>query len=240
MFTVSSFSNPNVHALQTTRKGGFSQTPFDSMNLGENTGDEAVEQNIRQLTKTAKLPHSPLFLNQIHSSSVVEYSAKPQTKQDADACFTRASGVVCAVLTADCLPILLSSKSENLVAAIHCGWRGLHQDILAKTIAKMQTKTVDLEAWLGPSISYKAYEVGEDFRENFVSANAELAHAFYRDKRQKWHADLKKIAQIQLQNLGVQQITQSPFCTFENNSLFFSYRKNQKTGRMASMIWIEP
>jgi YfiH family protein len=242
MFTVDSFTKSGIKSIQSTRLGGVSEEPYASMNLGINTEDKHVAENLKLIAYKGKLPHSPVFLSQVHGNHVVEYIQAPQKhgEHDADACFTRKENVVCAVLTADCLPVLLSSKTEKLVAAIHCGWKGLHKNIIAETIKKMKVDSKDLEAWMGPCISYKAYQVGEDFRDNFVKVNKEYAHAFYQDKKKKWHADLKKIAQMQLQDLGVESLSQSPFCTFENNSLFYSYRKNNITGRMASMIWIEP
>lgn len=126
-----------------------------------------------------------------------------------------------------------------MVAAIHCGWRGLFADILSNTFNKLASNPQDLECWLGPCISYKPYRVSADFREKFVLKNKEFAHCFYRNKKGGWHADLKKIAVLQLESLGIQAITQSPYCTHDNKSMFYSYRRDKTTDRMASLIWIK-
>lgn len=240
MFKISSFNNSKISAIQTTRRGGMSLSPYDSMNMGINTADPEVGKNIACLKNQNNLPHSPMFLTQTHSNKVVEYNAPPKNhnEHEADACFTREKNTICAILTADCLPVLLSSKTEPLVAAIHCGWKGLHANIIKSTLNKIAVDAGQLQAWLGPCISYKAYEVSEELRTKFVKTNQELAHCFYQNKKGKWHADLKKIAVTQLNQLGITEISQSPFCTFENNSLFYSYRKQPETGRMASMIWL--
>ena len=241
MFVINCFSNPKVKAVQTTRRGGVSQKPYDSMNLGVNTEDSNVPDNLKILTKKANLPMTPKFLSQVHGKKAIEYTETPKSHGEhlADACFARNHESICAILTADCLPILLSSKTQDYVAAIHCGWQGLYQNLIEETLTASSINGEDIEAWLGPCISYKAYQVGEDFRQKFVESDKSYAHAFYQDKKNNWHADLKKIAIIQLEKLGVTQITQAPFCTYDNKDLFYSYRKNKITGRMASLIWLE-
>ena len=235
------FSHKAIKSIQTTRLGGHSSKPYDTMNLGVFGKDESAQANLLTLTKEQKLPHTPVFMQQTHTDKVVEYgdSAQEHGLIQADACFTRKANIICTVLTADCLPVLISDKNASIVAAIHCGWRGLYANILKKCIAKMGVNGKDLLCWLGPCISYKPYRVDENFRKQFVLQNKELAHCFYRDRRGSWHADLKKIARIQLQQLGVGNISQSPYCTHDNKNLFYSYRRDTETGRMASMIWID-
>ncbi len=232
------FTSKAIDSMQTTRHGGQSLKPYDSMNLGIFGGDKMVNENIQLITD---VPHKPIFMQQAHSNKVVEYSHIPEHHGQfvADACFTREKNIVCSVLTADCLPVLIADTQASVVAAVHCGWRGLYSDILENTLAELNCDNTDLQCWLGPCISYKPYRVDADFREKFVSKNREFAHCFYLDKKNKWHADLKKIAVTQLEALGVSQITQSPYCTYDNKHLFFSYRRDGETGRMASMIWLK-
>ena len=196
---------------------------------------------MKLLTKVYDLPHTPMFLKQIHSANVEEYKMAPKSHGliKADACFTKQKNVICAVLTADCLPVLMTDTNSSVVAAVHCGWRGLYANILEATIKKLKVNNESLMCWLGPCISYKPYRVDEKFRENFVKMDSQLAHCFYRNNKGGWHADLKKIALTQLVKLGVKQITQSPYCTFDNKNLFYSYRRDGETGRMASMIWLD-
>jgi YfiH family protein len=136
------------------------------------------------------------------------------------------------------LPVLIADKQATTVAAVHCGWRGLYSEILKNTIEKLGKNPEDLLCWLGPCISYKPYRVDEKFRQQFVQKDSEYAHSFYRSQKGTWHADLKKIAVHQLESLGVKEITQSPYCTHGNKNLFYSYRRDGETGRMASMIWL--
>ncbi|HOP21589.1 MAG TPA: peptidoglycan editing factor PgeF [Gammaproteobacteria bacterium] len=229
-----------IQMLQTTRVGGYSDKPYDSLNLGVFGKDPKVIENIEFLTHKNSLPHSPVFMQQIHTDNIIEYTNAPQKhgQFQADACFTYQKNIICAVLTADCLPVLIADKDATVVAAIHCGWKGLFSEILPKTITKMQVNPSQLQCWLGPCISYKPYEVSDDFRQNFITKDKEYAHCFYLDAKNKWHADLKKIAVYQLQQFGVKEIVQSPYCTYDNKGLFYSYRRDGETGRMASMIWL--
>jgi YfiH family protein len=238
MFKPDFFQSKHVNALQTTRMGGVSQKPYQSMNLGVFGEDSDVSKNIDVLSK--QTPHQPVFMQQVHGNKVVEYLQIPKRhgEQKADACYTREKGIVCAVLSADCLPVLITDKENSVVAAVHCGWRGLHANILKETLCKMEINPKDLLCWLGPCISYKPYRVDEEYRQRFVKQNIEFTHCFYRGAKGHWHADLKKIAVTQLEALGVESIVQSPYCTFENKAMFYSYRRDKDTGRMASLIWL--
>jgi len=226
-----------VKSIQTTRLGGQSSKPYNSMNLGVFGEDSQALQNIKLLNN---LPHTPVFMEQIHGNKVVQYQQVPLShgQDKADACFTYEKNTICAVLTADCLPVLITDKEATVAAAVHCGWRGLYADILANTLSKLKVHPEKLSCWLGPCISYKPYRVDAEFRKKFVLKNKEFAHCFYLNKKKSWHADLKKIAVTQLEHLGVKHIAQSPYCTFENKNLFYSYRRDGETGRMASMIWL--
>jgi len=235
------FQSKNIRSFQSTRLNGVSKKPYNSMNLGVFGNDPEAQLNVELIEKNINLPHSPVFLKQVHSNTVVEYLEKPkkQGENSADACYTRKKGIICAVLSADCLPVLIADKHATVVAAVHCGWRGLYSDILKNTIKKLDINNADLQCWLGPCISYKPYRVDESFRERFVKKDRQTSHCFYRNKKGGWHADLKKIAVQQLENLGVKDITQTPYCTHDNKNLFFSYRRDNETGRMASFIWLE-
>jgi len=235
------FQNKNVKSIQSTRMGGISMKPYDYMNLGVFGNDKSTKTNVNLFAQINDLPHNPIFLNQVHSNKIVEYFKPPKThgEQDADACFTKQKNIICAVLSADCLPVLIADKQATVVAAVHCGWRGLYSDILQQTVKSLAINPKDLQCWLGPCISFKPYRVDEKFREKFVKKNNQLSHCFYRNKKGGWHADLKKIAVSQLESLGVIEITQTPYCTHDNKNLFYSYRRDQETGRMASLIWLE-
>jgi YfiH family protein len=234
-------NDKSINSLQTTRIGGMSQKPYDSLNLGVFGKDKTQAlKNIALLIESHKLPHSPVFLEQVHGNDVVEYVDQPKQHGSikADACFTRQKGVICSVLTADCLPVLITDKQSTVVAAIHCGWKGLYSEIISEMVKTLNVIPEDLYCWLGPCISYKPYRVDEIFRQKFVFKDKEYAHSFYQNKKGGWHADLKKIAVYQLNKLGITAITQSPYCTFDNKNLFYSYRRDGETGRMASMIWL--
>jgi YfiH family protein len=234
------FTHKTIKTLQTTRHGGISQKPYDSLNLNTFSEDKLAPENLLKLSKEQGLPHVPVFMQQVHTNKVTEYKQAPQTHGEviADACFTTKPNIICAILTADCLPILISDKNASVVAAIHCGWRSLHADIIKQTLIKLAVNNADLYCWLGPCISYKPYRVDAAFREKFTLKDKQFAHCFYRNKKGGWHADLKKIAVTQLQASGVKFISQSPYCTHDNKSLFYSYRRDGETGRMASMIWL--
>ncbi len=235
------FTNIAIQSLQTTRMGGRSTKPFDSLNLGVFGPDKTNGLiNLESLYHSQNLPHKPVFLQQIHGNKVVEYTDSPKTQGEiqADACFTKHKQVICTVLTADCLPVLLADKKATVVAAVHCGWKGLYSEILKNTINNMAIDPQELQCWLGPCISYKPYRVDVEFRQKFVNKDKQYAHSFYQNKKGGWHADLKKIAVYQLESLGVKEIAQSPYCTHDNKNLFYSYRRDGETGRMASMIWL--
>lgn len=231
----------NIKAFTTTRKGGVSKFPFASFNLAQHVGDNIfhVEKNRQLLIEYFNLPSAPLYLNQIHSTSVISL---PYTKKniDADAVYTNQPNQVCAVMTADCLPLLVTNKEGNEVAAIHAGWRGLCNGIIENTINMFDSARNEIYVWLGPAISQKAFQVGEEVREQFVSYNQDAISAFKKDELHngKYFADLFKLAEQRLHALGITNIFGGDHCTFTENENFFSYRKEKNTGRMLSLIWI--
>ena len=228
----------NVRSLSTTRIGGCSKAPWDSLNLGSNTGDnpEAVAAN-RARVRDA-LPTEPAWLNQVHGNAVVELDAQSADLQ-ADAAISRRSGLVCAVLTADCLPLLLCEKSGSAVAAVHCGWRGLAADIIERSIRSLGYPAEQLIAWMGPAIGPEHYEVGMEVFEAFTENSAEAGGAFTPGRPAHWQLDLYALARIDLVRLGVSAVYGGGFCTYSDAGQFFSYRRDGETGRQASLIWLE-
>lgn len=239
-----------VCAWQSTR--GVGALPYGGFNLGSHVGDapEQVQANRHRLL--AQLPASPIWLNQVHGIRVLELpltsAATSSNPPEADAVMTQTPGIVCAVMTADCLPVLLSDKGGRVVGAAHAGWRGLAAGVLEALVGSMASRVQaapdELLAWLGPAIGPDAFEVGDDVREAFIALNAENRQYFKpaatarAGKAAKWLADLSGLASAKLQSMGLREITQSGLCTYTQADQFYSYRRDNVTGRMASMIWI--
>ena len=227
-----------ISALSTTRKGGVSVAPFDSFNVGLHVGDDeqAVLANRELLTN--QLPNPAVWLNQIHSSDVVVIDEGSDLNQvrSADALYTRLAKQPLAIMTADCLPVLLCSSTGDEIAAVHGGWRGLAQGILANTIAHFKASPSDIIAWFGPAIGPSEFEVGQEVKACFCELNANHQHAFT-PRGDKYLADIYLLARQQLARLGVVSIFGGEHCTVSDKSQFFSYRRDGETGRMASLIW---
>lgn len=235
----------NVKAFSTTRLGGVSVGPFSGLNLGSHVSDEldAVLKNRQRLTDFSALPRSPFWLNQTHSTRVVSlpYLHKDSIP-DADASITSTSKEVCCVMTADCLPVLICDKSGTQVAAIHAGWRGLLDGIIENTLSLFNAPANELLIWLGPAISQAAFQVGGDVRDQFIQHDSEAHLAFIADKMpNKWRADIYTLAKQRLITKGIlsNDIFGGEYCTYEDPSLFYSYRRNGKTGRQAALIYLE-
>jgi len=229
----------NVHAYTTTRQGGISSIPYDSFNLADHVGDDDnhVNSNREKLSKDLGLPHPPKWIKQVHGTHVVK-AETIKNVPEADASMTIKADVVCAVLTADCLPVLLCNRQGNEVAAIHAGWRGLAAGIIENTINAMQTPGKDLLAWLGPANGPTAYEIGQDAYDQLTKADSKSASAFQPLHDNKWLGNLYELAKIRLNTAGVKNIYGGNFCTFSDSERFFSYRRaGGTTGRMASLIW---
>ena len=230
----------NISALTTTRLGGYSKPPFDNNNLAFHVEDNAadVEKNRQQLVELLNLPNEPVWLEQTHTNDCV-IPEKDQNR-NADAATTQSVKHPLVILTADCLPIVLCNQQGTEIAAIHAGWRGLCNGIIENTIAKMQSSPSDLIAWIGPAISQKHYETGEEVYKSFTNKYAASKSAFKPSKPNKWFANLSLIAEQVLNSLGVTAVYQSNLCTFEPKNDLYSYRRASQTGRIATLIWFNP
>ena len=226
----------NVHAAATFRTGGFSQNFYASFNLAQHVGDEpaAVAKNRLLLREALDLPSEPAWLSQIHSSIAVEaFPGMPLI--EADASYSAHPGIVCVVMTADCLPVLLCSSDGMEIAAIHAGWRGLLAGIIDNTVFAMQTRK--LYAWFGPAIGPGCFEVGGEVRSAFVARSQDFESCFIQCSENKWLADIYQLARFNLAQLGITQTYGGGFCTFTDQEKFYSYRRDKNTGRMATLIW---
>lgn len=229
----------NVRALATTRAVGASRGCYAGMNLAEHVGDDrrAVEQNRDALRK--HLPAEPHWLEQVHGTAVVDIESAPPSAR-ADGAVARTGRRVCAVLTADCLPVLLAARAGGVVGVAHAGWRGLAGGIIEATIARMGLPGADVLAWLGPGISQAAYEVGTDVYESFVRPDPGARKAFQDRGAGKFEADLYALARRRLGAAGVTAVYGGGFCTYREPDRFYSYRRDgAATGRMATLIWME-
>ena len=230
---------PGVTALTTIRPGGISRGPFASMNLAAHVGDdpEAVAANRRALRAALDLPAEPLWLNQVHGTGVVDAgNGAGEATPEADAAVSVVAGKACAVLTADCLPVLLAAKDGRAVAAAHAGWRGLAAGVLEAAVARLGVPPDTLLAWLGPAISQAAFEVGDEVRAAFVAADPEAAAAFLPNAAGRWQADLYALARRRLSAAGVAAVYGGGECTYDDSGRFYSYRREARCGRMASII----
>lgn len=228
-----------VRALITTRHGGASVGECASLNLAQHVGDDpaAVAENRRRLA--AWLPGEPLWLNQVHGTGIVEADRAPQGAT-ADASMTRQPGTVCAVMTADCLPILLCDEAASVVAVAHAGWRGLAAGVIEAVLYAMACPAGQVLAYLGPAIGPASFEVGDDVRTVFLARDGHAASAFVPHGEGKWLADLYALARSRLSRLGVSRVFGGGFDTFADQERFFSYRRSPCSGRMASLLWLEP
>lgn len=223
-----------VRALVTTRHGGVSRGPYESLNLATHVGDDpaAVARNRERLR--AHLPAEPVWLGQVHGTRVQDAS---QGSARADAAYARKRELVCAVMTADCLPVLFCDRHANVVAAAHAGWRGLAAGVLEATVSAMAAQPEDILAWLGPAIGPHSFAVGDEVRAKFVEADSASTAAFVR-QGDRWLADLYALARLKLHAVGIERIFGGGACTFRDRERFFSYRRDGETGRMASLVWL--
>ncbi|MBI2383590.1 MAG: peptidoglycan editing factor PgeF [Gammaproteobacteria bacterium] len=231
---------PRVRAAVTTRRGGVSQGPYGSFNLAQHVGDDpdAVAENRRRLRDALKLPGEPKWLNQVHGTRVVQ--APCAGTPAADAAFTDDAGTVCAIMTADCLPVLLCDERGIVVGAAHAGWRGLAGGVLEATVAGMAVGPRRLLAWLGPAIGPYAFEVGEDVRQAFLASDPGAGACFETAPAAgKLFCDLYGLARRRLHAAGVERVYGGGRCTYSEPQSFFSYRRDRECGRMASLIWLE-
>jgi len=233
-----------VQAVSTLRAGGVSGSPYQGLNLGDHVGDDliAVGENRRRLEQTLKLPSSPIWLKQVHGTSVIEVAGIQSLDIEADAALTTQSGIVCAVLTADCLPLLFCDRQGTRVAAVHAGWRGLAAGIVESAVQALAVPADDLLVWLGPAIGSAVFEVGAEVRDIFIAHDRAAQQAFhYRPQpsgRDCYLADIYLLARMRLQLLGVEAIYGGQYCTYSDSAAFYSYRRDGVTGRQASLIWM--
>jgi len=225
-----------VHAAATLRTGGVSVGTFNSLNAALHVGDNAdwVRQNRVIIKDMLGLPSEPVWLEQIHGDRVVD-AASVDLLQQADASYTDKPGIVCAVMTADCLPLLVCAPDGSRVAAIHAGWRGLLAGVISNTLAVIASS--DALVWLGPAIGPDCFEVGDDVREAFLNKAIAFTAAFKPQGKGKWLADIYQLARIDLAAQGINNIYGGVFCTFTEQQRFYSYRRDKETGRMAALIW---
>ncbi len=245
---------PGVGALATTRLGGLSQAPYDDgqggggLNLGRHVGDDdqVVERNRAILQQG--LPGRPAYISQVHGVAVVDAAQVGAGKPvlTADASFASAPGVVCTVMTADCLPVLFASLDGKVVGAAHAGWRGLAAGVLGATIAAMRDAGAgDITAWLGPAIGAQQFEVGPDVLDGFLAGAGHredairAAFAAYPGRPGKYLADIYALARVFLTAEGVSRVAGGTYCTASDATRFYSYRRDHVTGRQASLIWIK-
>jgi hypothetical protein len=227
----------NVRACVTTRGGGVSAAPFDTFNLGDHVDDDpaAVASNRAHLVDM--LGCQPAWLRQVHGIVVAE--ADPAVVVEADGNWTATPGIACTAMTADCLPALFCDRAGTRVAAAHAGWRGLAGGVLEATVKALNVAPQELLVWLGPAIGTSAFEVGVEVREAFVQQHAEAASAFVPSVNAgKFMADIYQLARIRLAAIGVTAVSGGGFCTY-SDPRFYSYRRSPRTGRFASLIWLQ-
>jgi YfiH family protein len=226
-----------VKCLITTRNGGGSAGGYASFNLGLRTGgDEAAVHANRQLLR-AWLPQDPKWLRQMHAADVVVADGLAGIPE-ADASIARNAGTVCAVMIADCLPVLLCDRTGSVVGIAHAGWRGLSSGVIENTVDMMGVARGELLAYLGPAIGPHAFEVGRDVHDAFVTHDPAAAIAFTPYRQGKWLADLFRLARLRLARCGIDQVFGGGLCTYDNPARFYSHRRDKVTGRMAALIWL--
>ena len=238
-----------IKAFCTTRHGGVSKLPFNTLNLGLNAGDDSVDVLHNRSIVRSYLPTEPLWLKQIHGVTVSTPGSRKTSSSkpfEADSAVTNIPNEVLSILTADCMPVLFASKNGDVIGAAHAGWRGLSGGVLENTVQEMLALSPDLSskdivAWMGPAIGPTAFEVGEDVLHAFDTLGSTILSKAFKPiagSSGKYLADLYLIARERLRLLGIEQIDGGDFCTFSDSEKFFSYRRDKETGRFASLIWI--
>jgi YfiH family protein len=226
-----------VRACVTTRLGGVSAPPFGPFNVASHVGDDPQAVAANRARLRALLPAEPVWLEQVHGTAVAD--ADCVTGATADASVARLPGHVCAVLTADCLPVLFCNRQATVVAAAHAGWRGLAGGVLANAVARMGCPPDDILAWLGPAIGPAAFEVGPEVRTAFIDRLPRAQDAFRPGQGDRLFADIYALARLELAQTGVHAVFGGGLCTVGQPGLFHSYRRDGVTGRMASLVWLD-
>ena len=247
--------SPWIRSAFSLRAGGVSEGGYGALNLGTHVGDDLsrVKENRQRLKAMLGLPAEPLWLKQVHGTTVFHARALHGEMAEADAVITKEQGLVLAIQVADCLPILFATDDGRWIGAAHAGWRGLVSGVIEATVSAIQAAAMQaadapigpasIQAWLGPCIGRQAFEVGEEVREAFLAAG-DPSDAFVANSRGRWQADLVLLAQRRLQRLGITQISGGQWCTASDPERFFSHRRESldggQSGRMAALIWMEP
>ena len=228
-----------VKAFTTTRSRGNSLAPYNNFNLGTHVGDDptAVDRNRQQLLSDLGLPSAPIWIKQVHGINAISLNTPHDGEPTADASYTHQTNQVCAVLTADCLPILLCNHQGTAVAAIHAGWRGLLAGIIDSTLSAMQLPGRELYAWLGPAIGPQAFEVNGEIVDSYIQRDPHNQAAFHKEGS-RWMGNLYQLATNNFAQCGVTQVYGGKLCTYNDEARFYSYRRDNITGRMATIIWI--
>lgn len=226
-----------VQARVTTRLGGVSRAPFDSFNPATHVGDDPQAVAANRALLRARLPAEPRWMDQVHGTDVLD--ADHDRCGSADASIARRPGSVCAVLTADCLPVLFCDRQGTVVAAAHAGWRGLAAGVLTQVVERMACAPADILAWLGPAIGPDAFEVGPEVRTVFMQRLPRAENAFRPGQGDRLYADIYQLARLELARAGVHAVHGGGLCTVQQGGLFHSYRRDGHCGRMASLVWLE-
>jgi hypothetical protein len=235
-----------VRAWVTERAGGASSGSYAALNLGVHVGDspERVAENRARLRAGVPLPSEPAWLEQVHGATVLDLDLDLDLDRDAvgaaDGAVTSRAGVVCAVLTADCLPVIFATRDGGRVGVAHAGWRGLLNGVLPAAVGALRSQPAEIVAWLGPAIGPASYEVGADVRDAYVACDARSSVAFTPNARGRWQADLYALARASLADAGVKDVHGGAFCTFAEAHRFFSHRREAPCGRFATLVWLEP
>ncbi len=238
----------NVHAVFTTRSGGVSAAPFDSLNLGDHVRDDSADVQTNRAVVRKHIAAQPVFLQQVHGTdciNLIDHASAPAIAPQADACTTTQPGLACTIMVADCLPVLFANLAGSRVAAAHAGWRGLSAGVLEKAHQQFSMDD-DVVAWLGPCIGPESFEVGAEVREAFIAIRPADTQYFVPSSPGKYRANLSGLARSRLHALGVRQIdgndASQDWCTVQNPSRFFSHRRDAtrlgSTGRMAACVWL--
>jgi hypothetical protein len=230
---------PGVRAWQTTRGAGVSLGTYAGLNLASHVGDrpEDVAANRVRLSASLGLPSEPVWLEQVHGSRVVDLDRAELGP--ADGAVTARPGVVCTVLTADCLPVLLAERHGRKIGVAHAGWRGLAAGVLSAAVAAFACEPTEIQAWLGPAIGQSQFEVGPEVRAAFLARDSSAAQAFAENARGRWQADLYRLARMDLERAGVLAVSGGGACTHADAARYFSHRREAPCGRMATLIWLE-
>lgn len=230
----------NIHAGTTIRKGGISNKPYDSLNLAQHVGDDpdSVFHNRQKVVTDLGLPNEPVWLEQVHGNRIIDI-ARTKDTANADGAYTNRSNHVCVVMTADCLPLLITDKNGREIAAIHVGWRGYASNIVGSALGMFKNKPENLLAWTGPCIHAEHYEVDNTVRDACLNITPLAIQAFKPSRKGHWYANLELLVRNQLGESGLLDVFGGDYCTYRDVDIFYSYRRDGSTGRIATMIWMD-